>query len=328
MGPQAGWYPDPSGALGQIRWWDGASWSTEHVLAAPSQDLTGVTHAAPPYRPEESKGPLNRFAVASFVLSLFFFLILTSLLGIVLGFLARRDVRRRGGKARGLGLANAGIAIGVAGLVGTIVLANVTYHPKSTSSSATLHPAATQPAKPHPAPTTTQPSHVVSPATSMPPASPTTSPTPQGLGVTLAQAQADFASWNQTGVGYVWGPPSAKGPELLVGIVVSHGIRVDLYGPSQSDLSEVMASFTGGSGNDAANAGIVMLGEAHKYGGNDGVSWLSALLDQADNQGASSTFADIVQERDFGTYHLAFSSDPSDQLALDVTLTSCGCAAF
>ena len=109
---------------------------------------------------------------------------------------------------------------------------------------------------------------------------------------------------------------------------MSHGIRIDLYGPSQTNLSEVMGSFTGGSGTDAANAGLVLLGEAHQFGGNEAVSWLTTLLEQADNNGQSATFANIVQEKDFGFNHLAFSSDPSGQLALDVTLASCSCAAF
>lgn len=32
--PQAGWFPDPSGAIGQLRWWDGQQW-TSHTAPQP-----------------------------------------------------------------------------------------------------------------------------------------------------------------------------------------------------------------------------------------------------------------------------------------------------
>ena len=42
---QPGWYPDPSGPPGQMRWWDGTRW-TEHLQPAPG--------AAPPGAPARS----------------------------------------------------------------------------------------------------------------------------------------------------------------------------------------------------------------------------------------------------------------------------------
>lgn len=35
---QPGWYPDPSGAAGQQRWWDGARW-TQQVRPQPGSNL-------------------------------------------------------------------------------------------------------------------------------------------------------------------------------------------------------------------------------------------------------------------------------------------------
>jgi Protein of unknown function (DUF2510) len=31
--PLAGWYPDPSGPPGSLRWWDGSAWSNQTTLA-------------------------------------------------------------------------------------------------------------------------------------------------------------------------------------------------------------------------------------------------------------------------------------------------------
>lgn len=42
----AGWYPDPSGAQGTLRWWDGAAWSQHTQPAAPT--------APPAYQPPVS----------------------------------------------------------------------------------------------------------------------------------------------------------------------------------------------------------------------------------------------------------------------------------
>jgi hypothetical protein len=43
--PAAGWYPDPHGAPGVLRWWDGAQW-TEH-RATPDTQLSATAHPTP-----------------------------------------------------------------------------------------------------------------------------------------------------------------------------------------------------------------------------------------------------------------------------------------
>ncbi|HYO34517.1 MAG TPA: DUF2510 domain-containing protein, partial [Geodermatophilus sp.] len=42
----AGWYPDPDGAAGMVRWWDGETWSDVTTPAGP-----GVAVQAPPAAP-------------------------------------------------------------------------------------------------------------------------------------------------------------------------------------------------------------------------------------------------------------------------------------
>jgi hypothetical protein len=58
----------------------------------------------------------NGLAIAGFVCSFFFFLVLGSILGIVFGFVARGQIKRSQGVQKGAGLAVAGIIIGFAGI--------------------------------------------------------------------------------------------------------------------------------------------------------------------------------------------------------------------
>ena len=46
--PQAGWYPDPSGEAGKLRWWDGAQWTDNY---------TTVQDAAQPQQAQAAQSP-------------------------------------------------------------------------------------------------------------------------------------------------------------------------------------------------------------------------------------------------------------------------------
>jgi hypothetical protein len=49
--PQLGWYPDPEGVPGLVRWWDGRSWSDVATPAGPGVAVQTSPVLAPPARP-------------------------------------------------------------------------------------------------------------------------------------------------------------------------------------------------------------------------------------------------------------------------------------
>lgn len=108
--PLPGWYADPR-AAGQLRWFDGGAW-TDHVAPMP------------PSTPARIGGPrTNGLAIASLVCSVgsLFLCGLSAIVGVVLGHVARRQIRRSAGAEVGDGFALAGIIVGyviLAGIVG------------------------------------------------------------------------------------------------------------------------------------------------------------------------------------------------------------------
>jgi uncharacterized protein DUF2510 len=51
--PAPGWYPDPDGTSGMVRWWDGAGWSDVATPAGPGVAVQSSPVLAPPVRPAE-----------------------------------------------------------------------------------------------------------------------------------------------------------------------------------------------------------------------------------------------------------------------------------
>lgn len=59
--PPPGWYPDPDGAPGQVRWWTGAGWSDLTTPAGPGVAVQHSPVLAPPL-PESTSGVEDTFA--------------------------------------------------------------------------------------------------------------------------------------------------------------------------------------------------------------------------------------------------------------------------
>jgi len=117
----AGWYADPQNP-GPQRYWSGTAW------AAPGPP--------PPYAPYPQyppgvpayvvrKSSTNGFAIASMVLGIVWIYWIGSILALVFGYIAKRQIAASNGTEGGDGMATAGIVlgwVGIAALVGVIAL--------------------------------------------------------------------------------------------------------------------------------------------------------------------------------------------------------------
>ena len=107
--PVAGWYADPE-VPGGMRYWDGTEWAPNRVPPA------GYPAHPPPATPKTSGK-----AIASLVLGLVWVYGITSILAIIFGALAKKDIRESNGWVTGGGMATAGLVLGIIGIVGMIV---------------------------------------------------------------------------------------------------------------------------------------------------------------------------------------------------------------
>lgn len=90
-------------------------------------DLPSATPpAAPAFTPYLPAQRTNGMAIASLVVGIFWMWGLGSLLAVVFGLLARREIKRSEGRQTGQGLATAGITVGSIGLVGAATLIIIT----------------------------------------------------------------------------------------------------------------------------------------------------------------------------------------------------------
>ncbi len=110
---QAGWYDDPQ-MPGQQRWFDGTQW-TDHTQTAPSAGPPhlSATPAVPANLPVSGKATGS---LISGIIGLLLIPFLASLLGLVLGILAKRDIKRSQGTLGGNQRATVGIVLSALGL--------------------------------------------------------------------------------------------------------------------------------------------------------------------------------------------------------------------
>lgn len=105
---------------------------TQEAAAPPPEPRAAVPPAPPASHPAAPARPAKRktsgLAVASLVLGITcFFLvpIIGAILAIIFGALARGRIKRSGGELGGKGMANAGLALGIVGLVVLVLLAAI-----------------------------------------------------------------------------------------------------------------------------------------------------------------------------------------------------------
>jgi len=89
-----------------MRYWDGAGWTDDKHPAGPG----AVSGAA-------ARPRTNGMAIAAFVCSLVWLVGTGSILGIVFGVMAQRQIDESGGQEGGRGLATARVVLGLIGCV-------------------------------------------------------------------------------------------------------------------------------------------------------------------------------------------------------------------
>jgi hypothetical protein len=106
----AGWYPEPTGGPG-FRYWNGSSWDSAWLADKPG---------AVGYVAGSKAGTTNGLAIASLVLGIVWVYWIGSVLAIIFGAVALRQIGRRGQSGRGMAIA--GLVLGIIGVGLFIVL--------------------------------------------------------------------------------------------------------------------------------------------------------------------------------------------------------------
>lgn len=144
----AGWYADPSGRS-ELRYWDGSQW-TQHIARAgqtSTDDLDAATsevgfpppavvpppmppppvagapqaYQPPVYGSAPAQATVAGLAIASMVLGIVWIYWIGSVLAIIFGHVALRQIRNSNGWKTGRGMAIAGVTLGYVGLAFLIV---------------------------------------------------------------------------------------------------------------------------------------------------------------------------------------------------------------
>jgi Domain of unknown function (DUF4190)/Protein of unknown function (DUF2510) len=116
----AGWYEDPQ-SPGQHRYWNGVEWLAPSAPPPPP--------LAPPPPPQVAypaymvqRQSTNGFAIASMVLGIVWIYWIGSVLALVFGYMAKRQIKDSQGREGGDGMATAGIVLGWLGVAALVVV--------------------------------------------------------------------------------------------------------------------------------------------------------------------------------------------------------------
>ena len=109
----AGWYPDPQNP-DQPRYWDGVAWAAAGAGPAPGGAYTVETQST------------NGFAIASLVSGILWLSGLGSILALVFGYRAKKQIAASNGSQGGGGMASAGVILGWVGIGVAIAVAVIT----------------------------------------------------------------------------------------------------------------------------------------------------------------------------------------------------------
>jgi hypothetical protein len=126
----AGWYQDPQNP-GQQRYWNGVEWLAPGPPPPPA--VMYPTYMAP-------RQTVNGFAIASMVLGIIWIYWIGSVLALVFGYIAKRQIAASQGRESGDGFATAGIILGWIGVAAVVILIVIVIIASATGTSSSCEP--------------------------------------------------------------------------------------------------------------------------------------------------------------------------------------------